>query len=319
MLNDEQGKRVMSTADIFERWHVNKFTMSTGMGVNILKGAYVKNPSTVEEMESESTPYRKLCELSNFYKRIPVKGQTLEGFARIFFSAYLRMEGYIDRFGKSVVDKPTERQIRLSPDAIFAVSGKGARETLQAERDALLAIDTPEAHELYRSIRRKSPFTWDECWLGTAGNVGYNMEIIDKRLSEINKLKSFNTPPYRIGNFFRKGGDPDGDVLGIFLAYCAFSGFNTSLSPVAAKLAGACITVLTASCPCSGSIETAPDKGDVTTPSGAFATFPNPLAIWTVSFPAVAISFKPSAPCCNDCPAASPILPAKAIVGFCPS
>ena len=213
MLVDEQGKKLNATADIFERWHVNKFTMSTGMGINILKGAYVKNPSTCEDLESGAVPYYKLCSMSNFYHRIPIKGQTTEGFARIFLPAYLRMEGYIDRFGKSVVTTPTERQIRLSPYSIFAVSKKGAKETMQAERDALLATNTPESLELYRSIRRKSPFEWAECWLGSAGNVGYNLEIVDQRLIEINKMKSLGKPPYKTGYFYRENTDPNGKVL----------------------------------------------------------------------------------------------------------
>jgi hypothetical protein len=214
VLNDEQGKSINAGADIFERWHVNKFTMSTGMGINILKGAYVKNPSTVEDLESGSAPYHKMCMLSNFYNRIPIKGQTTEGFARIFLPAYLRLEGYIDRFGKSVIETPTERQIELSPLAIFAVSRKGAKESMQAERDALLATNSPEALELYRSIRRKSPFAWAECWLGSSGNVGYNLEIIDKRLGEINKDRSFNKPPYRLG-YFARTQKPDGLVYWI--------------------------------------------------------------------------------------------------------
>ena len=204
VLNDEGGKYTNMTADIFERWHVNKFTMSTGMGVNILKGAYVKNPSTVEQMEDGSVPYKKMCDLSDFYVRIPGKGQTPEGFARLFLPAYIRMEGYIDKFGKSVIEKPTERQKRLMPNAIFAQNNKGAKEDLQAERDALLSTNTPEALQLYRSVRRKSPFTYSECWLGSAGDVGINMEIVDRRLADIGKMKSFNKNPYRTGFFKRE-------------------------------------------------------------------------------------------------------------------
>lgn len=213
VLNDEQGKAVNSTADIFERWHVNKYTMSTGMGINILKGAYVKNPSTVEQLESGSVPYYKLCMMSDFYRRIPIKGQTAEGFARIFLPAYLRLEGFIDRFGMSVINTPTERQRRLSPYAIFSVSNRGAKETMQAERDSLLAENTPESLEAYRSIRRKSPFEWAECWLGSAGNVGYNLEIIDKRLGEVNKDKSIGKPPYKTGYFYRENGNINGNVF----------------------------------------------------------------------------------------------------------
>jgi len=187
--------------------------MSTGMGIHILDGVYVKNPSTVEEMESEAAPYYRMCMMSNFYHRIPHKGQTASGFARIFLPAYLRMEGFIDRFGKSVVDEPTERQRRLSPTAIFAMSGKGAKQMFQAERDALVAENTPQSLETYRSIRRKSPFTWSECWLGTSGSVGYNLEIVDKRLGELNRLKSFGKSPYKLGYFYREHGNPDGRVL----------------------------------------------------------------------------------------------------------
>jgi hypothetical protein len=211
LLNDEQGKSSNLNINIFERWNVNKFTMSTGMGINILKGAYVKNPSTVEEMESDSAPYYRMCMMSDFYRRVPIKGQTVSGFARIFIPAYLRMEGFIDRFGKSVIEAPTERQIKLSPYAIFAVAKKGARQMLQEERDALLAENTPQSLETYRSIRRKSPFSWAECWLGSSGNVGYNLEIVDKRLGEVNRLKSLGKPPYKVGFFYRDS-YPDGEV-----------------------------------------------------------------------------------------------------------
>jgi hypothetical protein len=210
VLLDEQGKTVAS--DIFERWNVNKIAMSTGGGTNIIKDSYAKNPSTVEEMDSGGVSYYKLCQLSNFYERMPIKGQTHSGLARIFFPAYVGLEGYIDKFGKSVIETPTERQIRLSPRMLFAMSKKGAKETLQAERDSLLAKGTPEALEQYRSLRRKHPFKWEECWLGSAGSVGFNLEILDKRMGEINRDKSFGKLPYKIGNL-RRTGDKDSDVV----------------------------------------------------------------------------------------------------------
>jgi hypothetical protein len=213
LLNDEQGKSSQLSVNIFERWNINKLTMATGMGINIIDGVYVKNPSTVEEMESTSAPYYKMCMMSDFYRRIPHKGQTASGFARIFLPAYQRMEGFIDKFGKSVADTPTARQIALTPNATFARSKKGAREMFQSERDTLLAENTPQSLEAYRSVRRKSPFTWSECWLGTSGSVGFNLEIVDKRLGELNKLKSFGESPYKTGYFYREFGNPDDKVL----------------------------------------------------------------------------------------------------------
>lgn len=210
VLQDEMGKTI--TSDVFERWNVNKIAMSTGGGTNIIKNSYAKNPSTVEEMESGGVSYYKLCQLSCFYERMHIKGQTYSGLARIFFPAYVGLEGYIDKFGKSVIDAPTERQIKLSPNALFAMSKKGAKETLQEERDMLLTKGTPEALEQYRSLRRKHPFCWEECWLGSAGSVGFDLEILDKRLGEINREKSFGKLPYKIGNL-RRVSDENSEVV----------------------------------------------------------------------------------------------------------
>ena len=209
-LSDEEGK---SKTPISERWSVNKIAMSTGGGTSIRPNAYAWHPSTVEDIGEGAPEYLKMWELSNFYERIPIIGQTHSGLARIFIPAYKKLEGYIDRWGKSVIDNPTERQIKYSPRAKFALTRKGAKETLQAVLDSLLAKGTPEALELYRSRRRKFPMKSADCWLGSAGNVGFNLEIIDKRIEELNRLKSFGKMNYKVGFFYRENSDPDSRVL----------------------------------------------------------------------------------------------------------
>lgn len=209
-LSDEEGK---SKSPIAERWSVNKIAMSTGGGSNILRNAYAWHPSTVEDIGDGASEYFKMWQLSNFYERIPILGQTHSGLARIFIPAYKKLEGYIDRWGKSVIDKPTERQIKFSPRAKFALTGKGARETLQAVLDSLLAKGTPEALEAYRSRRRKFPMKSADCWLGSSGNVGFNLEIIDRRIEELNRLKSFGKMNYKTGYFYREGNHPHGNVI----------------------------------------------------------------------------------------------------------
>jgi len=209
-LSDEEGK---SKSPIAERWNVNKIAMSTGGGTNILRNAYAWHPSTVEEISEGGMEYFKMWQLSNFYERIPIMGQTHSGLARIFIPAYKKLEGYIDRWGKSVIDTPTERQIKYSPRAKFALTGKGARDTLDAVLNSLLAKGTPEALEAYRSRRRKFPMKSADCWLGSSGSVGFNMEIIDKRLEEINRLRSFDDPPYKIGYFRREHGNKNDKVI----------------------------------------------------------------------------------------------------------
>lgn len=208
-LFDEEGKTPRQV--VFERWNVNKIAMSTGGGTNII--GYCKHPSTVEEMEEGGIEYYKMGQLSCFYERMAITGQTFTGLARIFFPAFRKLEGYIDFFGKSVIDTPTERQIRMRPKAKFAITGKGAKETLQSELDALLAKGTPEALELYRSRRRKFPMRWADCWIGSAGNVGFDMLKIDQRLGELNRLKSLGKTPYKIGRFDWENGIKFGRVI----------------------------------------------------------------------------------------------------------
>jgi len=140
-------------------------------------------------------------------------GQTHSGLARVFIPAYKKLEGYIDRWGKSVVDSPTPRQIKFSPRSKFALTGKGAKDTLQSVLDSLLAKGTPEALEAYRSRRRKFPMKSADCWLGSSGNVGFNLEIIDRRIEELNRLKSFGKMNYKVGYFYRSSNDPHSNVL----------------------------------------------------------------------------------------------------------
>lgn len=208
-LSDEEGK---SKTPITERWNVNKIAMSTGGGTSIRPNAYAWHPSTVEDIGEGAPEYLKMWELSNFYERIPIIGQTHSGLARIFIPAYKKLEGYIDRWGKSVINTPTERQIKYSPRAKFALTRKGAKETLEAVLNSLEVKGTPEALEMHRSRRRKFPMKSADCWLGSAGNVGFNLEIIDKRIEELNRLKSFGKMNYKIGYFDRES-KPDGNVF----------------------------------------------------------------------------------------------------------
>ena len=198
-LMDEEGK---SSVPVFERWNVNKMAMSRGGGTNII--GYSLHPSTVEEMDAGGMEFFKMGQLSCFYERMPVTGQTYSGLARIFIPAYRKLEGFIDRWGRSVIDTPTERQIKFSPRAKFALMGSGAREMLQSQLDSLVTKGTPEALEGYRSRRRKFPMKWADCWLGSSGNVGYNMEILDRRIAELNQLRSLGKMPYREGYYYRE-------------------------------------------------------------------------------------------------------------------
>ena len=202
MCSDEEGKSL--NVDILERWNVNKLAMTTGGGTRIW--GWSDHPSTVENMERGGMMYKMLCSNSDFYNRIPSKGQTVSGLALCFFPNWMGLEGFIDKFGMSVINAPTEEQIRLRPDAMFARLRKGAKQVLQDEMDNLLRIGTPEAMRTYRSLRRKQPTCYADCWRGSEGDTGFDIEIIEARIAELNRMESLRQSPI-IRGFFKRQGD----------------------------------------------------------------------------------------------------------------
>jgi hypothetical protein len=116
------------------------------------------------------------------------------------------MEGFIDCFGMSVIDAPTERQIRLRPDAKFAKLRKGAKQVIQEELDALLASGTPADMDKYRSLQRKHPLCYADCWRGSGESSGFDIEIIETRIAELRRLELTHNSPI-IRGYFKRTGD----------------------------------------------------------------------------------------------------------------
>jgi hypothetical protein len=202
LISDEEGKSDM--IDIHERWSINRLAMATGGGTRIW--GWSDHPSTVEDMTKGGAVYQALCAQSDFYNRDPSKGQTISGLGLGFWPNYDGLEGFIDKFGMSVIDTPTERQIMLRPDAKFAKLRKGARQVLQDELDNLLRIGTPEAMKSYRSLRRKQPMCYADCWRGDGADTGFDIEIIEARIAELNRMDSLRQSPI-IRGFFKRQGD----------------------------------------------------------------------------------------------------------------
>lgn len=208
-LMDEEGKTMV--AKVLERHSVYKLAMSLGGGSEII--GFSIHPTTVEEMDVGGEEYRRLCQSSKFYDR-GENGQTDSGLFEMFVPADRGQQGFIDRFGMSVMGTPTEEQMRLRPDAMFAKLKMGARVYLQQQLDSLLAKGTPEALELYRSLRRKLPMSYADCWLGSSGDMGFDMEIIDNRIAELRRKSKVRVGRFEWTNGFgsdvRFEDDPDG-------------------------------------------------------------------------------------------------------------
>ena len=192
---DEEGK---ITEEVLKRWDILKNCLSQGNG-RLIHG-YSEHPSTVDEMAAGSSSFRHLCETSKFYRRIDSSGQTFSGLFRMFVPADEGLDGFIDSYGMSVrgeiLDYQKEEGFVQTADAY-----------LQGERDALLKDGSITALEKYRELRKLFPMKYMDSFLGESGDIGFDMQIIDTRMSELRRQTDVKK-----GNLKWVGGRFGGDV-----------------------------------------------------------------------------------------------------------
>ena len=176
MLLDESGKT--SSCSVLKRHDVNKNCLAQGNG-RLIHG-YMEYPSTVDEMTDGAFDYRFLANTSDFYQRIKASGQTFSGLFRLFIPATEGLDGFIDSYGYSVADKIEDYQ----KEEGFKQT---AYEYLQGKRDVLLAKGDAESMRAYREEKKLFPMRYDDCWLGEAGDIGFDMEKIDTRMAELRR------------------------------------------------------------------------------------------------------------------------------------
>lgn len=179
-LSDENGKTLLE--NVMERHGVVKQTLSQGDGA-IIHGLSM-HPTTVAEMEKGGgLAFNQMCNGSKFYERNHLTGQTETGLLRIFLPAYDGLEGFIGPYGESIIENPTPEQIA------FTGRSYGAKEHLLSRRDAYLKKGDSEAMREFRNYVQLFPMTYDDCFRMTGGDVGFDTEILDKRISQLRNLK----------------------------------------------------------------------------------------------------------------------------------
>lgn len=199
-LGDEWGK--VPSLDILEGvWGRVKPALAQGAGSKIVGFALL--PSTVEEMEGmNAQKYYELCETSNFYRRIELSGQTHSGVFRKFIKAWDGLEGFIDEYGDSVIDHPTEKQ------KAFIRRNYGAKEYIMNTRKSLGSDNTYVAKKALRTFKKRHPVEYEECFTGSSGDIGFDAQILDAKLMELR----INPELYTVGRFEWVGDKKDGTV-----------------------------------------------------------------------------------------------------------
>ena len=199
---DEEGKSY-ELKDLIAQWNILIPTLTLGGGSKI--HGYSMHPSTVEEMDSGGGQlYLDLCTLSNYYIRNKITGQTQSGLAVYFIPSSDGLEGYIGKYGESIIGDPTPEQ------ADFIGKNHGAKEYIRTKREELLSDKTPNGTENYRSFVRKFPEQFSDCFIGNTGDIGFNILKLDRAIARINNTQEKLT---RLGNFYLQGNIDSGTVV----------------------------------------------------------------------------------------------------------
>lgn len=189
LLIDESGKA--KNLDVRERTGVLQHCIAQGNG-SIIHG-WMYQPSTAEELTKGGMAYKGLLDDSRFYRRNELTGQTRSGMFRLFMPADEALDGYIDKYGNSVKGKKVTDKQRAEGFR------NTATQVLMSEREQLLreSKTNPDALITYRSKKKQFPLFYADSWLGGNGDIGFDIDGIDKQLAEIARM---DTPTQR-GNF----------------------------------------------------------------------------------------------------------------------
>lgn len=195
--SDESGKTI--TADINVRHGIVKHTMAQGKGKKM--GGYAMYPSTVEDLEAMGgANYQKLTNNSMFNG----VDRTDSWLVTYFKTAAHGLEGFIDKFGYSIVDDPTEADLWKIPSPDRDKKGKlrGARRYLLEESKEKLSSNDPDKVAEGTADQQKYPIEYSDCWGGISGDAGFDMETLKKNHSDLTSSELIDEKETRRGKFY---------------------------------------------------------------------------------------------------------------------
>ena len=191
---DEGGKQ--------ERFSI--YTMLTNQKPFLQRGfvrsGYCAVFTTVNEMNKGGAEFQKFWKASN-PKEIGKNGQTKSGWKRIYRPSYDGLEGFIGRYGESIIDKPNNDQWEFIQSVpLLGEDGTpipreriGAKEFLERNRADLINDETE-----YWTFVRNYSFTEDECFTAQNVNCHFSLTTLNNQLRLID---STETPIWVRGNF----------------------------------------------------------------------------------------------------------------------
>lgn len=205
--NDECGKTKLENVN--ERWAVQKKCLAQGNGISI--HGLAMNTSTVGEMsEQGGDAYFRLCENSHYDKR-NITGQTQSGLFNLFIPAYDGLENFIDIFGESIIEDPTEKDIWRWENPVRDTDGNliGAKRYLNDQLISILLRKDEDSIKEYEEEIRLHPTSYSQCFQTAGSGSGLNI----KKLAQREQTLKFDRTMTKRGNFMWANNEKDTRVI----------------------------------------------------------------------------------------------------------
>lgn len=170
LLMDEAGKWPKEVP-VNQYWPIVKKTLMRGA----IKVGFCVIPSTANDAKSGGEPYKALFDESSHFGN----PYTATGLYRYFCPAYDGYEGFIDEYGLSIIDTPTEEQKKYVRERYGMDIDCGAKEYLIRQRKLIT-----DKKALSEEIRM-NPFTEDEAFMIDQKKCYFNSEKIYNQIDII--------------------------------------------------------------------------------------------------------------------------------------
>lgn len=185
LLMDEAGKWPKDIP-VNQYWPIVKKTMMRGA----IKVGFCLIPSTANDAKSGGEPYKAMFDGSSQFEN----SITATGLYRYFCPAYDGYEGFIDEYGVSIIDAPTEEQKKYILDRYGMKIEYGAKEYLLNQRKIIT-----DKKALSEEIRM-NPFTEEEAFMIDQKKCYFNSEKI---YNQIDYLKEEPVKLRRVRLFWK--------------------------------------------------------------------------------------------------------------------
>jgi len=170
LLMDEAGKWPREIP-VNQYWPIVRKTLMRGA----IKVGFCLIPSTANDAKSGGEPYKALFDESSHFN----DSYTATGLYRYFCPAYDGYEGFIDEYGNSIIEAPTEEQKKYVLQRYGMKIESGAKDYLLAQRRLI-----QDKKALSEEIRM-NPFTEEEAFMIDQKKCYFNSEKIYNQLDVI--------------------------------------------------------------------------------------------------------------------------------------